>query len=153
MPKFTITTIIYQPPDIVWKAFIDPQNMPHWDQFLEKMEVIKGEFGEIGAIAHLHYLEKGKSYIMEDKLLSFEEGKRIVSQVSGQGMDIELETTFESVSNGTQMTMVWNGTSKSSFARIILKLMRGKISKQAQTQLATFKNLVEKYGVKFPSNE
>ncbi len=150
MPKFEIETIINQPPDIVWKAFIDPQNMLNWTRFLEKVETVKGKFGEIGAVAHLHYVEKGKSYILEDKLLSYEEGKRIGSQVSGQGMDIKVETTFEPVSNGTQISMVWDGTSKSSFARLILKLMRGKISKQALAELDTFKNLVEKYGTKFP---
>ncbi|MFX0004134.1 MAG: SRPBCC family protein [Candidatus Hodarchaeota archaeon] len=151
MPKFTITKIINQPSDIVWKAFIDQQNMIQWTRYLEEVEVIKGSLGEIGAIAHLHYLEKGKSYILEDKLLSYEEGKKIKSQVSGQGMIIEVETSIESVSNGTQITMVWDGTSKSAFTRFILKLMRGKIIKHAEEELDTFKNLVEKYGSKFPN--
>ncbi|MFW9819972.1 MAG: SRPBCC family protein [Candidatus Thorarchaeota archaeon] len=61
MPKFEITTIINQPREIVWKAFIDPENMLQWMRFLEKVEVIKGELGEIGAVSHLHYVEKGKS--------------------------------------------------------------------------------------------
>jgi uncharacterized protein YndB with AHSA1/START domain len=152
MPKFEIQTIINQPRDIVWIAFIDPQNMLHWTRFLEKVETVKGKFGEIGAVAHLHYVERGKSYIMEDKLLSYEEGKRIISQVSGQGLDIEVETSLESISNGTQIKMVWKGTSSSSFTRFILKLMRGKICKQAQAELDTFKNLVEKYGSKFSTN-
>ncbi|MFX1567540.1 MAG: SRPBCC family protein [Promethearchaeota archaeon] len=153
MAKFKISTIINQPPDIVWKAFIDPQNMLHWTRYLEKVESIKGEFGEIGATAHLHYLEKGRPYILEDKLLAYEEGKRILSQVSGQGMDIELETIFEQVPNGTKISMTWNGSSKSAFTRFILKVMRGKISKQAQVELDTFKNLTETYGIKFPNHE
>ena len=69
MAKFKITTNIDQSPNVVWNAFIDPQNMTHWTRYLEKMEVVKGKFGEVGAIAHLHYLEKGRSYVLEDKLL------------------------------------------------------------------------------------
>jgi uncharacterized membrane protein len=150
MAKFKISAIITQPLEIVWKSYIDPQNMMQWMQYLEKVEVVKGKFGEVGATSHLHYLEKGRPYILEDNLLSYEEGKRIKSQVSGQGMIIEVETTFDVLSDGTQISMVWNGTSKSIFARVILKLMRGKIAKQAQAELDTFKGLVETYGVNFP---
>ena len=153
MVKFKITTNINQSPDVVWKAFIDPQNMTHWTRYLEKMEVIKGKFGEVGAIAHLHYLEKGRSYILEDKLLYYEEGKKIRSQVSGQGMDIEVETILESLPKGTKISMMWNGTSKSFFTRIILRLMQGKITKQAEAELNTFKSLVEMHGVKFPDKD
>ena len=153
MVKFTIMAIIKQPPDIVWKAYIDPLNMTHWTRYLEKMEIIEGKAGEVGAIAHLHYLEKGRSYILEDKLLVWEEGKRTVSQVSGQGMIINVETIFEGTSDGTKISMSWNGTSKSFFMRIILKIMQGKISKQAKVELNTFKSLVEKSGVKFPNKE
>ncbi len=153
MAKFKISTIINQSPDIVWKAFIDPQNMTHWQRYLEKMEVVKGKFGEVGAIAHLHYLEKGRSYILEDKLLYYEEGKKIRSQVSGQGMDIEVETILESLPKGTKISMTWNGTSKSIFTRSILRLMQGKIAKQAEAELNTFKTLVETYGVKFPDKD
>jgi len=152
MAKFKITTFINQPQDIVWKAFIDPQNMTQWTRYLEKVEVIKGKLGEVGAIAHLHYLEKGRPYILEDKLLFYEEGKRIKSQVSGQGMIIKVETILESHPNGTKISMLWNGTSKSFITRIILRLMQGKITKQATAELDTFKSLVERYGVKFPNN-
>jgi uncharacterized membrane protein len=153
MAKFEITTIINKPPDVVWKAFIDQENMTHWMRYLEKVEVIKGKFGEVGAMAHLHYVEKGRSYVLEDKMLSYEEGKRIKSLVSGQGMIIEVETNIESISDGTKISMMWNGTSKSFIARIILKLMRGKISRQAQAEIDTFKRLVETYGIHFLNND
>jgi uncharacterized membrane protein len=151
MAKFTITVIINQPADIVWKAYVDPENMTHWTRYLEKMEIVKGGYGEVGSISHLHYLEKGRSYILEDKLVSWEEGKRIVSQVSGQGMNIEVETIFESLPGGTKISMSWNGTSKSFITRMILRLMQGKIAKQAKAEVDTFKGLVERYGAKFPN--
>jgi len=114
------------------------------------VEVVEGTFGEVGAKAHLHYLEKGRSYILEDKLLSYEEGRKILSQVSGQGMIIEVETIFNSYQDDTSISINWNGTSKSIIARFILKLMKRKIAKQAEAELDLFKSLVEAYGVKFP---
>jgi len=150
MAKFNISININQSPEIVWKAYIDPQNMIQWTRYLEKVEVIKGKFGEVGAIAHLHYLEKGRSYILEDKLLSYESGKRILSQVSGQGMIIEVETILDSHQDGTNISMNWKGTSKSLIVRFILRLMQRKITKQAEAEVNTFKSLVETHGVKFP---
>ena len=46
--------------------------------------------------------------------------------------------------------MAWDGTSKSPITRIFLRVMQGKIAKQAEAELNTFKTLVEMYGVKFP---
>ena len=150
MAKFKISININESPEIVWNAFIDPDNMIQWERYLERVEVIKGKFGEVGAIAHLHYLEKGRSYILEDKLLDYEAGKRIKSQVSGQGMNIEVETIFDPLPNGTKISTVWKGTNKSLIVRIILRLMQSKIAKQAEAELVTFKSLVEAHGVGFP---
>ena len=45
--------------------------------YLKKFEVIKGKVEEVGSIAHLHHYEKGRSYIMEDKLEHCEPEKSI----------------------------------------------------------------------------
>ncbi len=149
--KFKIDMVITQSPEVTWKAYIDAQNMMQWTRYLEKVEVIEGTFGEVGAIAHLHYLEKGRSYILEDKLLSYEEGRKILSQVTGQGMIIEVETIFNSHQDGTNVSITWKGTSNSLMTRFILKLMQRKIAKQAEAEFALFKILVEAHGVKFPT--
>jgi ligand-binding SRPBCC domain-containing protein len=73
MTEFRIKIRINRPMDVVWQAYIDPENMLYYTRFLEKVVSIKGKFGEIGSIAHLHYLEDGKSYIFEDKLIEYEE--------------------------------------------------------------------------------
>jgi hypothetical protein len=151
MAKFKIEININRSPEIVWKAFIDPNNMLQWERYLVKAETVKGKFGEIGAIGHLHYLEKGRSYILEDKLLAYEEGKRILSQVSGQGMIIEVDTLFDSLPNGTKLTSIWKGTSKSFIVRLMLRLLHRKITKQAEEEFNTFKSLVETYGAIFPN--
>ena len=149
--KFHISVVIDQPIEIVWKAFIKPENMLHWTKYLEKVEVVKGELGEIGALSRLHYLEKGKSYVLEDELMSYEEGRKIGSQVSGQRMLINLETFLDSLNGGTKISMNWDGTSDSFILKLIFKLMRRKMIKQAQSELDHFKSLVEKYGESFPN--
>jgi len=149
MVSFKIATKVNQPIDIVWKAFINPDNMLYWTKYLKKVEVVKGQFGEIGALSRLHYLEKGRAYILEDKLLVFEDGKKIVSEVSGQGMKIILETTLDPIDGSTNVSMHWAGTGNSFFMRMTLWLMQNKISKHAFNELLHFKSLVEIHGEVF----
>ncbi|MBY9007413.1 MAG: SRPBCC family protein [Candidatus Lokiarchaeota archaeon] len=150
MVKFTNSIIINKSLETVWKAYIDPQNMLCWTNNLEKVEVIKGKFGEVGAIAHLHYIEKGRLYILEDKLLDYEFEKKIKSQVKGQGMNIEVQSNFKSQYNDTEISITWDGTSEKFIVKIILNLLQRKIKKQAQAELSLFKKLVETYGINFP---
>jgi hypothetical protein len=147
--SFKISTNITRPVDIVWRAFINPDNMLHWTKYLEKVEVVEGKFGEIGALSRLHYIEKGKPYILEDRLLEYEECRRILSEVSGNGMKILLEATLDPLDGTTMVSMHWKGTSNSIFIRIMLWFMRKKIAKQALNELLHFKSLVEVHGEVF----
>ncbi len=149
MTKFKISTIINQPIDIVIKALMNPDNFPYWTTDLEKFEVIKGKAGEVGSIAHLHYSQKGRSYVMEDKLIYCEPGKKYVSQVSGDALAAHVETTLHSSGNETEMNLIWSGKGKIFLLKLLLPLLRGKLIKQAKAELETFKKLVETKGINF----
>lgn len=85
MPKFHVSVAINKHIETVYQAYIDPDNMLLWTDGLEKIEIVKGEFGQIGATMHLHYNQKGRKSTLEDRLKSIEVGKMIVSQVTGGG--------------------------------------------------------------------
>jgi len=72
MVKYKISTIINKPPNVVSQVFLETKNIIYWITNLEKFEVIKGKIGEVGSIAHLHYYEKGRSYIMEENIANRE---------------------------------------------------------------------------------
>ena len=131
------------------QAYTDPDNMPHWTKHLERFEVVKGNIQEVGALARLHFKKKERSYIMEDELLETEPGKRYKSRVSGQGMVAEVETLFEKTDTGTRITLKWTGRGRVTPLNLSLLLLRGKIKREATSELIEFKNLVETYGIKF----
>lgn len=149
MTTFKIRIIINQPIDIVVNALMNPDNFPYWQKYLEKFEVIKRTPGEVGSIGHLHYSQKGRSYIMKDKLIYCEPGKKYVSQVSGDVINARVETTLNSSGNDTEMNVTWSGKGKILFLKILLPLFRGKMIKQSKTELETFKKLVETKGSNF----
>lgn len=149
MPELTVSTIINQPVDIVYKAYTDPDIMLKWSADLVKFEPVKGKFGEIGSYAHLHYRQKNKSYILKDELEFLDPGKKIVSQVTGQGLRIQVTTLFNIFDNGTELILIWDGRGTNLFLKILLPFMKSKIKKQAQGELDEFKSLVEEYGIEF----
>lgn len=149
MTSFKVSTIINRSPDIVVEALMNADNWPHWTTDLEKFEVIERRPGEVGSIGHLHYRQKGRSYMMEDKLLSCEPGERYLSRVSGDFLTAYVETTLHILDQGTELSIAWSGKGKVLSLRIMLPLLRGKMIKQAQAELETFKRLVETRGSNF----
>lgn len=149
MTTFKVNTVINQPADIVVKALMNPDNFPYWTTDLERFEVIKGKPGEVGSIGHLHYVQKGRSYIMEDKLIYCEPGKKYVSKVTGDVITATVETTLQSKGNKTEMNTRWSGKGNIFILKILLPLIRFRMIKQSKAELETFKKLVETKGPDF----
>ena len=80
---------------------------------------------------------------MDDKLIYCETGKKYVSRVSGDVIIADVETTFHSSGNVTEMNISWSGKGKIFFLKLLLPLLRGKLIKQSKSELETFKKLVE----------
>ena len=149
MTKFIVKIVINKPTGIVTEAYIKPENMPFWMNNIEKFEVIKGKVGEVGSVAQIHYHERDKKYIMENKLEYCEPGKKYVSTVSSEALFVRTETTFSSVNGSTKIHYTWSGRGKYFILKLLLPFMRKSIRKMAKSELLRFKNLVENYGVNF----
>jgi uncharacterized membrane protein len=152
MPEFIVSVEINRSLDIVEQAFFNPENMPCWTKDLVRVEVVEGKIGKAGSIARLHYVENGRPYVLEDRLLYHEPGKKIISRVSGSGMLVHVETTMESSGNKTRVNFSWSGKGTKFPLNIILPFMGGKIKRSARAELETFKRLVETHGAIFPQN-
>ena len=126
MPKFQIAATIGKPIDIVYKMYIDPEIMLLWTSDLEKVETVKGKFGEIGATAHLHYNKNGRKSILEDKLMHIEPGRKIISQVRGGGLTAEVVTQFTSLNPDTELSLIWDGKGENLLTKIILSILKKK---------------------------
>ena len=153
MTHFNVSIIINKPVDIVVDALMNHNNFVYWQTNLEKFEVIKETKEKAGSIAHLHYNEKGRKYIMEDKMIQYEPNKKIVSQVSGDVISAIVETIISSIGDKTEITIEWSGEGKVFLVKLLLPLLKRKMIKQSTKELETFKHLVETRGSDFSSSK
>lgn len=116
---------------------------------LERFETITGGPDKPGSIGKLHYRSKGRSYVMEDRMLEVDPGKRYLSRVTGDVIEAEVETLFDKHGTQTGIKMKWSGRGKKILLRIILPLLRQKITRDAKAELELFKKLVEERGTDF----
>ena len=149
MTTFTINILINRSVDMVNKALMNPDNFPFWQTYLIKFEIVKGEPGKIGSIGRLHYFQKGRSYIMEDKLIYCEPGEKYVSEVTGEVLTARVETVLVPLDNKTKMILKWSGRGEKFFFKILLPLLLRKMIDQSKKELELFKELVETRGVDF----
>ena len=146
---FTAGITINKPRDIVAKALMIPENFPFWQTGLERFEVLEKKPGETGSIGRLHYRQKGRSYFLEDRLLYCEPEKKYVSQVTGDAITARVVTTLSTEGTATGMSVTWSGKGKSIVLKLLFPLLRGRMIRQTQTELETFKHLVETRGSDF----
>lgn len=153
MTKFEVSTTINKPSDIVAKSLNNQDNFTYWQTDLEKFEVVKGGPNQVGSIGRLHYRQKGQSYIMEDKLIYCEPGKKYISEVTGDALFAKVETTLKSQGDKTEMTIKWEGKAKILLLKLLFPFIRRKMVNQAKKELDTFKQLVEERGFNFKNGQ
>lgn len=149
MTSFEIKTTIAAPAETIVAAMLRAENAPHWTKHLERMEVVKRTPELVGSVSRLHYLENGRRYVMEDRMVEVDPGRRFLSEVTGDAIEAQVETLLQPVEGGTEMTMRWNGRAKVQPLRLLMPLLRGRMRRQAQEELETFARLVETKGANF----
>ena len=149
MPTIKASVEIARSPETVAEAFLDPANAVYWTTDLERFEIISREPGEVGSVAHLHYIQDGRPYVLEDVLEEMIPNQYFKSSVTGGGLKAQVETWLEEIDDGTEVKIRWSGSGSTLLMRIILPFMRGAILNQTKKELAAFKTLVETRSSRF----
>ncbi len=141
--KLSTSIVLDAPVHIVAQALNAAEDAPKWQRHLVRMEVVEGGANQIGSLARLHYVERGRSYVLEDKLLECDPDRRWRSHVSGNGMQIDVETTLIPVGSQTELRLTWNAHPEKRLARVVFWAMRPAIRRNLNADLQRLARLVE----------
>ena len=126
---------IAAPVEAVERVLLDAELAPLWTTGLERLELVEGAVGEPGSVGLAHYVEGNRRYVLEDRLLSVEQGRRYESEVLGGGLKARVKTTLEAEGNETTMTIRWSGKGTNPITWVVLPLMKGRIARQSAKDL------------------
>lgn len=126
----------------VAEVLLTPEEAPKWQSGLERMEVVKGGPNEVGSLARLHFLERGREYVMLDELLECRPGHEWKSRVSGEGMTVLVTTSLQSAEGGTTLRMTWDGKPDARWARLVFPLFRPRVRNRIEGDLNSLTQLV-----------
>jgi hypothetical protein len=143
MPVVEESVDIAASPEAVSDVLLDIDAAPKWTSGLERFEVVEGVPGEPGCVGAAHYVEGGRRYSVEDRLLESIPGHRFKSTIRGGGLKAMIETRLTQVPGGTKTTIRWSGTGTNPITWLMLPLMRGKIGERCHQDLEALRRLVE----------
>jgi hypothetical protein len=149
MPTIETSILIKQTPQIIEDALLNPDNAVHWTADLERFEVISRTPNLVGSVAHLHYKQGERRYILEDVMEDYVPEKYFKSRVTGGGLTAQVETWLQEQNGSTVVRMRWAGKGTTLFMRLFLPFIRFSILKGMTAELEKFRGLVEKYGENF----
>ena len=149
MPVIETSILIKEPPYTIEAALLNPDNAVYWTSDLEQFEVISRTPNLVGSVAHLHYRQGERRYVLEDIMEDYVPGKYFKSRVTGGGLTAQVETWLQEQNGGTEVKMRWAGKGTTFLMRLLLPLIRGSIKKGMAAELEAFRNLVEVHGSDF----
>ena len=140
--KYTVSNIINKPIEEVVAKFKDPESVKHWMEGLQKVELISGTAGEIGAVTDLHSLFKKKEMIIRETILESNPNQMKFSYQSSMGTNI-VEIQFEENSNDTTHQISHTEMKMNGPMKIMGFLFKGMFKKFSMKYLNAFKKYAE----------
>ena len=153
MPILETSLLIKQTPQVIEAAFLNPENAVYWTSDLEQFEVISRTPNLVGSVAHLHYIQEERCYILEDVMEDYVPGKYFKSRVTGGGLTAQVETWLQDQNGSTEVKMRWAGKGTTFLMRLLLPFLKGSIKKGMIAELEKFRDLVEQHGEDFSTGD
>ncbi|MGB8362439.1 MAG: SRPBCC family protein [Acidimicrobiia bacterium] len=130
-------------PEAVSDVLLDIEAAPLWTSGLERMELVDGVPGQAGCRGIAHYVEGGRRYEVEDRLVEAEPGHHFKSLIRGGGLRATVETRLELVEAGTRVTIRWSGKGTNPVTWLMLPLLGRRIAERCRADLEALGRLVE----------
>lgn len=144
MPIVEVSTRVAATPEAITTVLLDASLAPAWTAGLDHLEVVAGTPGEPGCVGRAHYIEGGRSHVLEDVLEQVEPARYFRSRLTGGGLTAVVETTLDRVGeHATDLTLRWTGRGTNPLTSFVLVVTKRRLAARARADLESLRRLVE----------
>jgi hypothetical protein len=142
--EYTIEITINKPRKEVIEKFDNEENLKHWQKGLQEFTTIEGEPGQVGSVAKIKFVHKGREMEMIETITKRNFPDEFTGSYSHKAMDNEVANTFIEIDKDTTLLKSKNTFKSDALAmKLMCFLMPGLFKKQSLQYLNDFKAFVE----------
>ena len=142
--KYEVDIIIDRPRDEVIRKYDDQDNLKHWMEGLQEMELLEGEKGQVGARSRILFINGKRRMEMIETILENNLPESMAFRFEAPGVENIVINRFEEVSeHSTRVVNDQEFKMKGLMMRIFAALMPGMFKKQSMVYLKALKAFVE----------
>lgn len=134
---------INRPVEEVWKAFMNPANLPHWLSGFVSTTTISGQQGMPGSKNEIVLKERGKEMIVIETVQETTHLKHFRSTMENKQMNSEVDFRFISFGHYTEIIQTAQLIPNGFFMRLLFPFMKGVVKKIMSNDLMKLKKIIE----------
>ena len=135
--------MVNKPASEVWAIMEDDTRISEWLTVIDRMELVSGEAGTVGAVSNIYVTENGEEMVMQETITAVTPEKRIAMTFTMDFMDMEYEMELEEMDGKTKITSRSVTTGNGLVAKSIVALMPSVMKAQEEANLGNLKAVVD----------
>lgn len=132
-------------PENCYNIYIDPKMIGEWTDNFKALEIVEGEFNQVGAKYKLilDNPEGDDETVIHEEVVEVKPNKKQVLSYTNEFLDGTMTTTFKAEGDSTVLTSVNKFTGKTLLYRSIFHFMKDKVTGNTGEQYQKLKSLIE----------
>ncbi len=127
----------------VWAIMEDDSRISEWLTVIDRMELVSGEAGTVGAVSNIYVTENGEEMVMQETITAVTPEERIAMTFTMDFMNMEYEMELTEMDGKTKITSRSVTTGNSLVAKSIIAFIPSVMQAQEQENLGKLKVLVD----------
>ncbi len=126
-----------------WAVSQDEEKMADWLIGYEKMEMVSGEPGTVGAVSDIYFKAEGEEMIIRETILEIVPNESISMSFESEFMNMDYQLIMNAVEGKTEIISKTNARGNGMLSKSIMALISGSLKAQEETNLGLLKKTIE----------
>lgn len=126
-----------------WAVMADDSRISEWLPVIDRLELVSGEPGTVGAVSTIYVIENGEEMTMQETITAIEPQAHMAMTFTMDFMNMEYEMYMTEKDGKTHIRTKSISTGNGIIAQSIISFMPGMMSDQENENLNNLKKVIE----------